>query len=215
VLAHNWQDHFERSAILFYPRAVTPYTWMHNETQESVTSFNFISILDVIAFLHCINYECSEPARMKNSLLHLESMITCSRRSWELIEAETDDDREWLPHAGQTSIMGSLRMTQQIIAGWKDVLDEFEMILAGKKLLPFWRGIAGSPINRPQQFNTKLGINVRRIFLEPGRFDLALWAHGSGLQKYVEEGDLTSPDDWRKFNRAFGGRFWNFAIWIN
>ncbi|MEZ6125661.1 MAG: hypothetical protein R3C49_21155 [Planctomycetaceae bacterium] len=215
ALAHDWQDHFERSAVLFYPKAVTPYTWMHDETQDSVMTLNRISILDIVAFLHCINYECTEPERMKNSLQHLETMIACSRKSWELIEAETDNDREWLPNARQTSIMGSLQITQQIVTGWKDVLDEFEAILQGRKLLPFWRGVSGAPSSRPMQFHQKLGVNVRRIFLEPGRFDLALWMHGSGLQKYVEEGELTSPDDWRKFNRAFGGRFWNFAFWIN
>lgn len=215
VLAHDWRDHFERSAILFYPKAVTPYQFLYDEPQPSATNLDNHAILNIIAFLHCINYECAEPARMKSALQHLESMITCSRRSWKLIEAETDDDREWLPHSGQTSIMGSLQMTQQIVSGWKDVLDEFELILQGKKLLPFWRGIPGGRLTGQLQFNRKLGINVRRIFTEPRRFDLALWAHGSGLQAFLEEGETTSPDDWRKFNQAFGGRFWNFAFWIN
>lgn len=215
ALAYDWKKQFDTSAILFYPNVETPYEFLHDETRESVMSFSTSSIFDLVAFLHNINYECVEPKRMRAALEHMEAVVTCSRRTWSLIEKETDDDREWLPGPKQTSIMGSLRITQQIVGSWNDVTDEFEALLKGKKLAPFWRGTQGGRINGAQVWNKKLGINVRKIFTEPANFDLALWIHGSGLQPYLEEGDISSPEDWRKFNRAFGSRFWNFAFWIN
>lgn len=215
ALAHDWRKHFETSAILFYPNVETPYEFLKDETRESVMSLSTASIFDIVAFLHNINYECKHPKRMLAALEHMESVVACSRKTWTLIEAETDDEREWLPGPKQTSIMGDLQITQQIVGGWQDVTDEFEALLKGKKLAPFWRGAESGRINGPQGWNKKIGINVRKIFTEPTTFDMALWIHGSGLQPYLEEGDISSPDDWRKFNRAFGNRFWNFAFWIN
>lgn len=215
ALAYDWQKHFETSAILFYPNVDTPYTFLQNETRQSVMSFSRASIFDIVAFLHNINFECKEPQRMLSALNHLESAVTCSRETWALIDAETDDEREWLPSPKQTSIMGRLTITQQIVGSWKDVLDEFEALLKGEKLAPFWRGIDSGTFNGPQRWNTKVGVNVRKIFTEPTNFDLALWLHGSGVQPYLEEGDTSSPEDWRRFNRAFGGRFWTFSLWIN
>lgn len=215
ALAYDWEKQFDTSAILFYPNVETPYEFLYDETRQSVITFSTSSIFDIVAFLHNINYECIAPKRMLAALEHMEAVVTCSRKTWSLIEAETDDDREWLPGPKQTSIMGSLRITQQIVGSWNDVTDEFEALLKGKKLAPFWRGVESGRINGQQQWNKKIGINVRRIFTEPTNFDLALWIHGSGLQPYLEEGDISSPEDWRKFNRAFGNRFWNFAFWIN
>lgn len=215
ALAHDWKKHFDTSAILFYPNVETPFEFLKAETRESVMSLSTASIFDIVAFLHNINFECKQPKRMLAALEHMESVIACSRKTWAMIEAETDDEREWLPGPKQTSIMGSLRITQQIVGGWQDVTDEFEALLQGKKLAPFWRGTQSGRINGPQAWNKKIGINVRKIFTEPSNFDLALWIHGSGLQPYLEEGDISSPEDWRKFNRAFGNRFWNFAFWIN
>lgn len=215
ALAHDWEKHFNTSAILFYPNVETPFEFLQDEPRESVMTFSTASIFDIVAFLHNINYECTQPKRMLAALEHMEAVIACSRKTWSLIEAETDDEREWLPGPKQTSIMGSLRITQQIVGSWQDVTDEVEALLQGKKLAPFWRGTQGGRINGAQVWNKKIGINVRKIFTQPTDFDMALWIHGSGLQPYLEEGDISSPEDWQKFNRAFGNRFWNFAFWIN
>lgn len=215
ALAYDWENHFNTSAILFYPNVETPFEFLKDELRESVMSFSTTSVFDLVAFLHNINYECKQPKRMLAALEHMEAVVTCSRKTWALIEAETDDDREWLPSPKQTSIMGSLKITPQIAGGWQDVTDEFEALLKGEKLAPFWRGTQGGRIDGAQVWNKKIGINVRKIFTEPTDFDLALWIHGSGLQPYLEEGEISSPEDWRKFNRAFGNEFWNFAFWIN
>ncbi len=91
-----------------------------------------------------------------------------------------------------------------MVEGWKNFLDEFESILQGKKLAPFWRG------NDP-----KRGINVRRVFTEPHTFDLVLWVQGSAAAPFLEQGEISSPQTWNRINRVFGGEFIGFAMWFN
>ncbi len=68
--------------------------------------------------------------------------------------------------------------------GWQEFLGEAERILAGKKLLPFWRGDA------------KRGINLRRVFTEPRTLDLVLWIQGTAALPYLEAGEISTPEVW-------------------
>ena len=72
------------------------------------------------------------------ALHHLEEVTKLSRQSWKAILAETDDDHEWLPGPKQNGPFGGARLTEEMIGGWFAFLDEVDLILAGKKLLPFW-----------------------------------------------------------------------------
>ena len=216
ALAYDWQDQFERVAHLFYPKVDSPYEYLEAEGPGAFMSFGAQNVLDLIAFLHTINYELAEPKRMPKALRHMEIVIELSRKSWTYIEAETDDNHEWVPNSDQTSVMRGFAVTAEVMTGWQDFLDEFERILQGRKLVPFWRGIKGGVVpvgNWPQ--NPNVGINVRKIFTEPTRFDLALWLQGTGLHPYLEEGEITSGEDWNKILRNFRGQFWNFAFWFN
>ncbi|MEO2014486.1 MAG: hypothetical protein ABGZ53_08935 [Fuerstiella sp.] len=216
VLAHDWQDQFERTAHLFYPNVDSPYEFLAAEGPGAFMSFGAQNILDFIAWLHTINYEVVEPERMQKALMHMETVIRLSRQSWKLIEAETDDDHEWVPNAKQTSVMKGFDVGREIISGWHEFLDEMESILQGKQLVPFWRGIKGGifPDGRFPQ-NPKIGINVRKIFTQPTRFDLALWLQGTALTPYLEEGEIVSAQEWGKMMTSFRGNFLNFALWFN
>ena len=217
VLAYEWKDQFERTAHLFYPSVKTPYDFLQAEGTGPFNGFNSQNILDVIALIHTVNYECVEPERMKVALGHLESVISLSRESWKLINAETDDDREWLPNPRQTAALGELRVSQQNLLGWQAFLDEADAILQGKKLLPFWRGIEGGAMffdgNFPE--HPELGINLRKVFLEPARLDLVLWLQGTGLQPFLEKGERTDAGAWRRIMNAFDGNFFLFMVWFN
>jgi hypothetical protein len=90
-----------------------------------------------------------------------------------------------------------------MVKGWIDFLDEADAILAGKKLLPFWRG------------DSKKGINLRRVFEDPRPLDLVLWIQGTAAVPYLEEGILSTPETWQRFKRIFGGNFVGFALWFN
>jgi hypothetical protein len=141
---------------------------------------------------------------MRAALSHLEQVIPLSRQNWKQIMEETDDDREWIPSPKQTGVLPGVRVTQEMTEGWQQFLDEAELILQGKKLIPFWRGD-----------NHTQGVNVRRVFSEPRQFDLVLWVQGTAAKPYLEEGPLTVPDTWQRINQRFNGQFVGFAFWFN
>ncbi|MCP4169974.1 MAG: hypothetical protein GY758_04275 [Fuerstiella sp.] len=216
VLAYDWQDQFERTAHLFYPRVDAPYDFLAAEGPGVFMSFGPQNILDFIAWLHTINYEVVEPERMQKALMHMETVIRLSRQSWKSIEAETDDDHEWVPGADQTSVMNGFKVGRDVISGWHEFLDEMESILQGRQLVPFWRGIKGGiPLGSRLPQNPNVGINVRKIFTQPTRFDLALWIQGTALTPYLEEGEIVSAEKWGKMMARFRGNFLNFALWFN
>jgi hypothetical protein len=157
-------------------------------------------IADFVSFLH-IRWPVSEPERMATVRTHLKQMIALSRESWKAIEAETDDDREWIPNARQTSPFATLQVDAERIAAWYQVLDEAEAVLNGEKLVPHWR--------------FQQGFNLRRVFEEPQPFDLVLWITGPAALPYLEDGPVTTPEDWARITEAFGGRFGLFALWVN
>ena len=91
-----------------------------------------------------------------------------------------------------------------------------ESILQGKTLVPFWRGIKGGVgLGGRMPRNPKLGINVRKIFMQPTRFDLALWLQGTALTPYLEEGEIADPEKWSKMMTSFRGNFFNYFFWFN
>ena len=213
VLAYDWKDQFERTAHLFYPDVDTPYSFLLVE-RPAADNLNSMSIVDAIAMIHSINYECTEPARMKTALTHLEQVIDLSRKSWSLINQEKDDDEEWLPNQNQKSVVMGMRVTREMQGGWTLFLDEMEAILQGKKLAPFWRGVKVQP-GFAMPINRELGINVRKIFTEPRRFDLVLAMQGTGLAPYVEKGSITRDETWNNITAAFRGNFMFFMVWSN
>ena len=59
------------------------------------------------------------------------------------------------------------------------------------------------------------GINLRRVFEEPQPFDLVLWITGPAALPYLEDGPMTSTDEWNRITAAFEGSFGSYAIWFN
>ena len=179
------------------------------------------TILDAIAFVHLLNFEVIEPQRLGRALDHLELMIAESRASWKRILAETDNDHEWLPNPDQTTVIPGGRVSRDVIDGWHEVLEETEAILKGEKLIPFWRdylprgSIFGGRSDVPEIPVRGRGVNLRKVFTNPQRFDLVMWIQGTGATPYLEEGELTHPDTWGRMLRVFRGEFFGFAIWFN
>jgi hypothetical protein len=162
------------------------------------------SILDAVAFVHLLLLPVAEPERMKAAHGHLLEVIEQSRLSWAAIGAETDDDREWIPSPQQKNMaIPNAAITPDMVTGWHAVLNELEAILQGEKLVPFWRG------------TTANGVNLKRVFYEPTPFDLVLWIQGSAAAPYLEEGEVTPPDFWRRIQTGFRGQFFWFALWVN
>lgn len=214
ALAHDFREAFERCGHVLYPRVEGPYEYLIEEEDAQSSPpgmFDFRSIADLVSFIHLINFDVVEPERLESCHAHLLSMVAESRLSWERILEEEDDHLEWLPGPDQTSVI-PVRVDQEMITGWHSMLDEIEMLLTGEKLVPFWRG--ANPEMAPMVGHGR-GVNLRRVFLEPQRFDLVLWVSGTAAQPYLEEGEVTTFETWDRLLRVFGGEFFGFAVWFN
>ncbi|MBU6454459.1 MAG: hypothetical protein KGS72_22005 [Cyanobacteria bacterium REEB67] len=202
-LAYDTRELFERTGHLFFSRVDSPYNKLQTSKHLGNVPHSDLDVLDAIAFIHLIHCPLSAPEKMEAALHHLEVVVAQSRISWKWIMLEVDDDHEWLPNPKQTGVIPGVRVTDEMVTTWARIMDEAEKLLAGKLLLPFWRGAEGR------------GINLRRVFLEPRLFDLVLWVQGSDALPYLEQGETTKGADWREWTRTFGGNFPGFAIWFN
>ena len=212
VLAYDHQRLFDHCAHLLYPR-IEPHdpTVAISTIDEGDTT---AKLLDVVAAIHLIDFPLAEPARMVSARQHLLAMVATSRESWKLILAETDNDREWLPNPRQTGVL-QVPVTQEMVDSWQEVLKEMEDLLEGRLLVPFWRETfrvfgPAAPVAK-----TGRGINLKRVFEEPRRFDLVLTLQGSAVMPYLEEGPLSLPETWGGLARVFRGQFFGFALWFN
>jgi hypothetical protein len=200
-LAYDWHESFDTTFFHFFPKMHSPF----RDALAPADPNDYFDteggpIADLISFVH-IRWPLAEPGRMHEARDHLKQMIALSRASWASIEAETDNDREWIPNARQTSPFQSVIVDEKRIAGWRAVLDEADAILDGKKLVPHWR--------------LRQGINIRRVFEEPQPFDLVLWITGPAALPYLEDGPVSTSDEWNKITESFGGAFGVFAVWFN
>ena len=206
VLAYDESELFKRVGHALFEKTDTPYTFLTEHKHHEGGGFifwDFEEIADIIASIHLINFPLHNRDHLKSAHGHLKQVVALSRETWKYIEAETDDDHEWIPNPNQHSAIAGLRVTKEMIAGWKEFLDEADDLLDGRKLLIFWRG------------TTARGVNLKKVFLEPRDFDLVLWIQGTQAAPYLEAGQLTRPETWQRFDRIFRGEFIGFAMWFN
>lgn len=135
---------------------------------------------------------------------HFKQMIAHNRAFWTEVSAETDDDREWLPNAAQTSAFG-IPVDAETAQSWQDVLLEIEQILDGEKLVPYWR----------VREDAGVGVNIKTLMESPGDMNLILWIQGAGAAPYLEEGELADMAAWRRFTQMTRGNGLLFAVWFN
>jgi hypothetical protein len=197
LLAHDWHEGFEASFHEFFPRANLPLASALANRNPGFEE----SIADWISFVHLLRWPVAEPKRMLTVRDHIKTVLQLSRESWKAIEAETDDDREWLAGPKQHSAVVALEVTNEQLASWRHLLDEADAVLDGRKLIPHWR-------------LTK-GINLRRVFEEPTTFDLVLWITGPAALPYLDDGPVSSSEDWNRALRSFGTGFGNYLAWFN
>ncbi len=198
-LAYDGQRWFDHCGHLLFAKAESPYPFLAERKPHG--RFDAALISDAIAAIHLTDFPLKEPARLESARKHLLAMTELSRKSWNLILAETDDDREWLPNPKQTGVLG-VPVTDEMVAAWRSFLDELDALLAGKKLAPFWR-------------DETQGVNLKRVFTEPRDLDVILWVQGTAAVPYLERGEMTDPQVWNRMMRVFRGEFVGFALWFN
>lgn len=207
ALAHDRQMLFEHCSQVAFAKPKTPFPFLVEEHRQGVD--DWMPISDWIAMMHLMRFEVVEPARMIKVHQHLKMVVAMGREMWKYIDAETDNDREWVPSINQSSIIPEAEVTTEIHDAWLAFLDEADLVLDGKRLIRFWRmSRGGDPVEGT-------GINFKRVFTEPTTFDLVLWIQGTAASPYLEKGTLTTPGLWRRMEQAFNGRVFRWGFWFN
>ena len=157
---------------------------------------------DVFATVFDMLHQTPNAPRMAAARDHFLAMVADNRRFWTLVDAETDDASEWLPNARQKSSLG-LDLPPDTGARWQEVLLDLEAMLNGEKLVPYWR------------LDGPVGVNMKRVFLEPAPIDIVGWIHGWAAAPYLENGALISPDSWNRFESMMQGQGMLMAFYLN
>jgi hypothetical protein len=204
LLAHDFHVTFDATFHHFFARPVTPFAVPLAAPAPAGAGFGFPDSTifgDIVAFIHTINWPVVEPARMGKVRTHLLAMIAMSRQSWKLIEAETGDDREWIPNPRQQNAALGGSVSERQLAAWYQALDEAEAMLNGRTLVPHWR--------------FEKGIDLKKFFDEPQTFDLVMLLTGAGAVPFLVDGPVASAERWTEITDAFEGSFFSYAIWFN
>jgi hypothetical protein len=201
MLAHDWRNSFDAAFHLFFPRVKSAMANELARARRGSDDDSFANIADAIAFIHLIRWPVTEPERMGAVRDHLKQVVALSRQTWDAIEAEGDDDREWLPSPDQHAAVVSLDVSTEQLDTWRTMLGEADAILDGATLVPHWR------------FGR--GINLAKVFDDPPSFDLVLWISGQAALPYLQSGKVLDADEWRDMVRMFGRGFGAYLAWFN
>jgi hypothetical protein len=157
---------------------------------------------DMIAMILATLNQTPDTALMAEAQSHFLNMVAENRKFWSRVAMETDNDHEWLPNDKQQSVLG-IDVPPGTGAAWMVMLSDFEAVMKGEKLVPYWR-VGGSA-----------GINVGRMFTDPRPIDIAGWIQGWGALPYLEKGTLVSPESADAFDALTAGRAMLFALYLN
>lgn len=210
IVACDWKEWFDRSAHLFFPKVDGAYPFLAwqppriNNLEDAFSVFEqlYLIIPDIMTALARADAPVTEPERLKKAHQHLLTALALSRQTWKEIQAETDNDAEWIPGPHQESVIGT-SVSKEMVETWLKMLDELEAILKGEVLLPFWRGEGDK------------GINLKRVFYESKRISLVDWLQGVAAVPFLEHGPIAEGTIWTNLFDAFGDNFFNYAVWFN
>lgn len=201
LLAHDFEITVNATFHRLFPRAGLP---MQEYTDQGVLMLDPASdnaIADFIAAIHTINWPVVEPDRLKRVLARFQAITQLSRRNWEAILAETDDNKELVPSPKQVSLVPEARVTDEVIAAWMETLDTADKILAGELLVPHWR--------------FKQGFDLRAYFETATHTDFVMLLTGYDATAFIKDGPVATAESFAAANRVFGDDFLGYAFWFN
>lgn len=220
ILAVDFNPIIEIFAHRLFEKVKTPHQWLLDERRnfldgnEPMLLAIVKAIADAVAALsEVLHLDVIKPERFKTASQHLAITIEQSRKMWNEILVEQDNDQEWIPNPQQTGAIG-VNVDDQMIKTWLQMLDEIELILRGERLIPFWRfAITGN-------WNGSPGINLKKIVDQPPeRLALILWIQGTAATPYLEKGKFTGLSEaefLQQIERVFGfNYFGGYALWFN
>ncbi|MBK8083745.1 MAG: hypothetical protein IPK28_07880 [Devosia sp.] len=202
LLAHDFHSFTDAAFHRLFPRAGFPMQpFMQGNSVMLLDPESDKAIADLIAAIHTINWPVAEPMRLKRVRERLRSVTALSRRNWEAILAETDDDRELVPGPRQTSMVPDAVVTEETVAAWHATLDTADAILDGRLLVPHWR------------FGQ--GFDLKAYFENATRTDLVMLLTGLDALPFLRDGPVASAASFSEANRVFGDQLFGYAFWFN
>jgi len=208
VLAHDHREWFDHTGFVLFPRAVTSHEQLPGTSwsMERITGMQVpadFDLTDVLAMIGNLQMPVDEPERLALALEHLRAAVDHGRAMWAAYDAETDDDREWIPNPRQTAAFHAVQVDPALRDAWLALIDEADAVLDGRKLLRYWRG------------DGTRGIDLVKVFLEPRDFNLLYWVQGSAATPYLREGEFTAPRTWAQIRRLTDQRVLRYSFWFN
>jgi hypothetical protein len=201
LLAHDFSETVNVAFHRFFPQAGFPMQDYSSGGMLMLDPQSDNAISDVIAAIHTINWPVVEPDRLKRVLSRFSTITALSRKNWNAILDETDDNAELVPSPRQTAIVPDGAVTDEKVAAWLATLDTADEIIAGKLLVPHWR--------------FKQGFDLKAYFETATRTDLVMLLTGYGALPFLRDGPVATPDAFRAANDVFGDQFLGYAFWFN
>lgn len=163
---------------------------------------SFEPIVDAIYILLKTLEQQPDAAHLQAARDNWLRMIAVNRQFWLAVEAETDDDAEWIPNARQTSIFG-LDTDPEAAAAWMRVLRDAEAVLQGQLLIPHPMLPKGT------------GIDLAAFIDNPAPLDFIGWVQGTAAYPYTAKGPRITRQYWQQFSRLTNGRATMFMFYYN
>lgn len=201
VLAHDFTDFYNAFLHRVFPKAGLPMGDLARGGSLAIDADTDAYFADLIAAIHSANFPVVDRERFAGVLGRAATVISLSRKNWESILAETDDNFELVPSPTQTSLVPDQSVTADVVNAWHDALDQLDRIIAGDLLLPHWRF-------------TK-GINLKTYFETAEKTDLVLLFTGHDALPFLADGPIADAESFREMNRVMGDDWPLFALWFN
>lgn len=202
LLAHDFHELVDATFHRLFPKAGLPMQdYMHSTSTLMLDPESDNAIADALAAIHTLSFPVAEPQRLKHVLARLMDVTALSRRNWEAILAETDDNRELIPNPRQTPLMQEAPVTDETVSAWLATLDTADKVLRGELLIPHWR--------------FQKGFDLKSYFENATRTDLVMLITGRDALPFLKDGPIASADSFAEANRVFGDALWGYAFWFN